>query len=315
MDISADECFVVAKQPANVVALHPVVILTISEHITRTKANAPQAIPRVFGALLGKQSGRELEICTTFPAIVEGFDSDSPTIDMALFDKQEASVKRNFPDYEVLGWYTEGPAPSKQTVDLHQQMLQRLDAPVLLMLDAAKAGTTESIPLTIYETTLELIAEQQVPRFVEVSYTMVSQEAERIGVEHVAFSSSATGAAETSELAKQLTGQYNAVKMLANHAATVLQYLEAVQAGAVEPDENILKMVGKLCTRLPATTATPLSSNTPSVDDDIAREMEDTTLINILASATQACHALESMQQAFSKANLQSKSAMFDNMS
>jgi COP9 signalosome complex subunit 6 len=46
-------------------SLHPLVIMNISEHWTRTKAQAgkPQ---KVFGALIGKQKGRNIEVMNSF---------------------------------------------------------------------------------------------------------------------------------------------------------------------------------------------------------------------------------------------------------
>jgi COP9 signalosome complex subunit 6 len=43
-------------------SLHPVVILHISDHFTRAKFATNNPNPRVIGALLGKQSGRNVEI-------------------------------------------------------------------------------------------------------------------------------------------------------------------------------------------------------------------------------------------------------------
>jgi COP9 signalosome complex subunit 6 len=45
---------------------HPLPILTISEHLTRTAMQAGSTNVVVQGALLGTQSGREIEIQNTF---------------------------------------------------------------------------------------------------------------------------------------------------------------------------------------------------------------------------------------------------------
>lgn len=45
---------------------HPLPILTISEHLTRTAMQAGSGNVKVQGALLGTQSGREIEIQNTF---------------------------------------------------------------------------------------------------------------------------------------------------------------------------------------------------------------------------------------------------------
>lgn len=51
--------------PSVIVALHSLVILNISEHWTRVRAQLGKSTP-VYGALLGRQKGRNIELCTSF---------------------------------------------------------------------------------------------------------------------------------------------------------------------------------------------------------------------------------------------------------
>ena len=86
--------------------------------------------------------------------------------------------------------------------------------------------------------------------FTPVQYTLATEEAERIGVDHIARSS-VTGSAQTSAgmhsdilslslypmfsflctVAEQLSAQHGAVKMLHSRVRLLLDYLKAVQAG------------------------------------------------------------------------------------
>ncbi len=57
------------------ISLHPLVIINMSDHWTRTKVQQHQDNPRVIGAFLGIQNGRQIEICNSFElvySIVEG---------------------------------------------------------------------------------------------------------------------------------------------------------------------------------------------------------------------------------------------------
>ena len=66
--------------------------------------------------------------------------------------------------------------------------------------------------------------------FVELSYTLATEEAERIGVDHIArMSSSDMG--ENSHVAEHLTAQHSAIKMLHSRVKLILEYIQAVQAG------------------------------------------------------------------------------------
>ena len=73
-------------------SLHPLVIMNISEHWTRTKAQEgkPQ---KVFGALIGKQKGRNIELMNSFEldfTIVE----DKVIIDRDYYNMKEEQFKQ-----------------------------------------------------------------------------------------------------------------------------------------------------------------------------------------------------------------------------
>lgn len=55
-----------SASPSVIVSLHPMVIMNVSEHWTRLRAQQLGESTRVYGALLGKQKGRHIELCTSF---------------------------------------------------------------------------------------------------------------------------------------------------------------------------------------------------------------------------------------------------------
>lgn len=62
-------------QPSVVISLHPLVIMNISEHWTRIRAQEGKAQP-VYGALIGKQEGRKIEIFNSFELRYEVIEGD-----------------------------------------------------------------------------------------------------------------------------------------------------------------------------------------------------------------------------------------------
>lgn len=50
-----------------------------------------------------------------------------------------------------------------------------------------------------------------------------------------------------------LTTQRNAIKMLSERVAVIVQYLNAVAEGTAPKDQETLRMISALCTSLPAT--------------------------------------------------------------
>jgi COP9 signalosome complex subunit 6 len=82
--------------PSVIVALHPLVIMNISEHWTRVRAQLGKS-SQVYGALLGRQKGRNIELCTSFeikmnPATNEQTDED---IDLEYLNTNISQCKFN----------------------------------------------------------------------------------------------------------------------------------------------------------------------------------------------------------------------------
>ena len=61
--------------------------------------------------------------------------------------------------------------------------------------------------------------------FVKLPYTLATEEAERIGLDHVARIVSG-GESSSSKTADQLTAQHSAIKMLAGRVKLILQYVQ-----------------------------------------------------------------------------------------
>lgn len=68
--------------------------------------------------------------------------------------------------------------------------------------------------------------------FVELTYTLATEEAERIGVDHVARMS-ASDLGESSLVGEHLQAQHSAINMLHNRVKLILDYVKAVQTGNV----------------------------------------------------------------------------------
>ena len=118
------------------IALHPLVIMNVSEHWTRLRAQ--DGIPQVIiGALIGKQKGRNLEIMNSFELLFEVVDG-VPVIDSSYYHQKEEQFKQVFPDLDFLGWYTTGDAPTESERAVHKQICEQInESPVFLKLNPA----------------------------------------------------------------------------------------------------------------------------------------------------------------------------------
>ncbi|GLG98476.1 Putative mitogen-activated protein kinase kinase kinase 7-like [Gryllus bimaculatus] len=159
------------------ISLHPLVIMNISEHWTRLRAQkgTPQ---QVIGAVIGKQKGRNIEIMNSFELL------------FSCIGEITIILKKNnvFSDMDFLGWYTTGDQPDDGDIKIHKQICEINESPVLLKLNPQARHS--DLPVTMYESVIDLVGGEATMLFVELHYTLATEEAERIGVDHVARMSS-----------------------------------------------------------------------------------------------------------------------------
>jgi COP9 signalosome complex subunit 6 len=119
--------------------LHPLVIMNISEHWTRLRAQegSPQL---VFGALIGRQKGRNIEIMNSFE-LNYTVENDNIQINRVFYLQKEEQFKQVFPDLDFLGWYTTGESgnsgdkPNAKDIYVHKQICNINESPVFLKLN------------------------------------------------------------------------------------------------------------------------------------------------------------------------------------
>jgi COP9 signalosome complex subunit 6 len=107
-------------------------------------------IPRIFGALLGTQSGRHVEIRNSFEFAVSGPASD-PVVERELLDTRLDLFREVFPQYELLGWYSTGSVIGSEDRLVHSQIIPLNESPLVLLLDTTGPTTGVSdLPITVY---------------------------------------------------------------------------------------------------------------------------------------------------------------------
>jgi len=112
------------------VKLHPLVIMNMSEHWTRTKVQqgSPQ---KVYGAIIGKQKGRNIEVMNSFELQSDLIDGKT-FIDMDYYKMKEEQFKQVFSDMDFLGWYSTGERPVNEDIEVHRQILEVHESPLFL---------------------------------------------------------------------------------------------------------------------------------------------------------------------------------------
>ncbi|XP_025425153.1 COP9 signalosome complex subunit 6 [Sipha flava] len=232
------------------ISLHPLVILNISEHWTRLTAQVGNSVP-TLGALIGKQKDRTIEIMNSFELSYNILEDSSLIIDRDYYNSKEEQFKQVFCDLDFLGWYITGTGsskPSLRDIEVHQQITKIADCPIFLKMDP-HGGHTD-LPVKVYESVIDLIKGDTKMLFVELTYTLSTEDAERIGVDHVARMSS-NDAQENSLVAETLTVQFNAIKMLQSRVKLLLEYLKETKNSEIPINNEILREFVSLCHRLP----------------------------------------------------------------
>ncbi|GFZ07322.1 COP9 signalosome subunit 6B [Actinidia rufa] len=218
--------------------LHPLVILNISDHYTRVKSQAqspPSAVnggeatsppPRVFGCVIGVQSGRTVEIFNSFELL---YYPSTNSLDRSFLEKKQELYKKVFPNFYILGWYSTGSDAEESDMHIHKALMDINESPIYVLLNPSINHAQKDLPVTIYE----------------------SVEAERISVDHVAHLKPSDGGSAATQLAAHLTGIHSAIKMLNSRIRVLHHYLLAMQKGDIPCENSLLRQVSSLLRRLP----------------------------------------------------------------
>ncbi|CCU77764.1 putative COP9 signalosome subunit 6 [Blumeria hordei DH14] len=188
------------------IALHPLVLLTISDYITRHKLRQQKG--PIVGALLGQQNGRGISIENAFECLLDETNGET-LLNQSWFEERLQQMKdvHKVPQLDLVGWYTVlsnlGPQPAH--LSIQRQILQSHNHSTLLLgfhLDSLTDGKKSGkLPLSIYECNLEVdeiikdsgedmemkdLQPQHSLKYRELPFSLESDEVEMIGVDFVA---------------------------------------------------------------------------------------------------------------------------------
>ncbi|XP_058124034.1 COP9 signalosome complex subunit 6 isoform X1 [Anopheles ziemanni] len=277
-----------ATVPSVTCSLHPLVIMNISDHWTRTRAQSGNK-PLALGALIGKQKGRNIEVMNSFELKYHTLDDDV-IIMKDYYRVKEEQYKQVFSDLDFLGWYTTDARPTEKHISIHKQICEINECPIMLLLDPISRNMNQ-LPISLYESVIDIVQGEAMMLFVPLSYTLATEEAERIGVDHVARMST-NDSDENSTVAEHLLAQYSAIKMLNSRVKIVLAYMKAVESGQLEPNQEILRMAYSLSRRLPVV-------QNPSFKEEFYTQSNDVGLITYLGALTKVSNDMNQLVNKF----------------
>ncbi|KAJ3268074.1 COP9 signalosome complex subunit 6 [Borealophlyctis nickersoniae] len=271
-----------------ILTLHPLVIMNISDQHTRTRVqNQNSGTPtQVLGALVGVQTGRELEIFDSYELPYTVIDGNC-VIDKTYFLNKQEQFRQVFPNYDFLGWYSTGLKPTAREIHIHQQFIEFNESPIFLQLSPTGAVTSKELPITMYESVIDIVDDAAQMMFVKTQFKVETGEAERIAVDHVAHATSAD-AAEGSSTIAHLVSQRNAIKMLNSRIRILSKYMRDLKSGKVTRNHDIVRQIGSMCNRLP-------TIDSPDFREEFLIDHNDVLLMTYLATMTKGAHGINEL--------------------
>ncbi|EGG12336.1 uncharacterized protein MELLADRAFT_101852 [Melampsora larici-populina 98AG31] len=253
------------------ISFHPLPILNISDHQIRNQLQNPSNPNQIYGALIGTQIGRKLEIVNSFEILIQ-----DEVVDQSFMTTRQEQFKQVFPTLDLLGWYTIGQKPTINHLNIQIQLTSffELNSPLLVLYSNSSTPTTNNhkeiedsnkdIPIEIFEF-LNLDSNHQQPssseeqsNYLKCNYTVETSEAERIAVDYIAKPN--LGNSKENALIANLTTQRNAIKMLHLRLESILDYLNLIiettnqTSNPNDQDLNhheILRQISSLLSSLP----------------------------------------------------------------
>jgi len=249
--------------------------------------NVATKILEFFGVLLGQQEGRRVEISNSFEMLMK-----DGQIDPEFMSTRQDQFFRVFEkeSCEILGWYSTGASVMDGDIHIHEQLETYNESPLYLLLNpehkqSAKQG---DVAITVMESVVKIVDAKPVTSFNNLNYSIATTEIERIAVDHVSHATSGV----ISQFASHAETLHQSIKMLHVRISVVKQYLEAVKAGKLPTDQNLLREINAVCQQLPAIDSGEFS-------EAFFTEYNDALLLTYMAAITKASSATNEMLEKF----------------
>uniref|UniRef100_A0A061R7N5 COP9 signalosome complex subunit 6 n=1 Tax=Tetraselmis sp. GSL018 TaxID=582737 RepID=A0A061R7N5_9CHLO len=279
--------------------LHPLVLVNISDHHTRTKLNSRVIEPNsgtvpVLGCLLGLHTGLTVEITNSFEVLHEVKDGVLVP-DSAFLTTKQDQYKRVFPSLDVVGWYTTGEAPREEHLSTHKMMMDINESPVFLLLNPAPSASSKDLPIALYESELHVVDGANTLKLSCANYNIETSEAERIAVDQVTKLVPSGGADGSAQVSAHLGSLHAALKMLVSRLRLLLSVLRKMKGGEAVYDHAIVRQVVSLSRSLPAIEG-------KEFQEQFLTDYNDSLLVIYLASITKGTAVLNDLIDRFNLA-------------
>lgn len=226
--------------PAVNVVVHPLVLLSTVDHYNRVAKGTRK---RVVGVLLGTRSRSTVDVTNSFAVPFEE-DLKNPAIwylDHNYLETMYRMYKKVNAREHIVGFYSSGPKIKENDIKIDELVRGYCPGlPVFVIIDVRPEN--EAIPTTAYVSVEEVLNDgeehKEIQRtFKHVSSVIGAYEAEEVGVEHLLRD---VNDPTVSTLASQIKHKMTALSSLRDRLADTKHYLEAVLAGDLPVNNQIV---------------------------------------------------------------------------
>lgn len=263
-DVGKVKAITVSTPGANIdgVVVHPLVLLGVVDHYNRVAKDARNR--RVVGVLLGETYKGRVDVTNSFALPFEE-DQKDPGIfylDHLYLESMFNMHKKIAAKERIIGFYSTGPQIRPADLKIDALFRDYHPNPVLVIVDVRL--NVEGLPIQSYQT-VETVQDgkEAVRTFVHIPSEVGAYEAEEVGVEHLLRDINDPTA---SHLAGDLRAKLGGLRGLTSRLREMATYLEAVVAGKLPKNHEILYHIQALLNMLPNTQV-----------EDVKRSMFETT--------------------------------------
>lgn len=274
------------------VNLHPLVVMSIADHYTREKIQFKR--DRVFGAIFGTQTGREVNILECFGIAYAEDKKETLGMQLEGFEADMKLFEEVYPNYECLGWYTTGEVDD-ECMQRHSLFTKYNERPLFVVMNPKEAkDDTREMPIKVFFEETQLREGVTTNEFVPTPYEIKADEAERVTAVYCA--KVVTGDDSVSAVVPQYSNLDKASTALKSRVHMISQYLKDTNDGKIPRNHKVLRGIKALCNRLPVT-------DSDEFKQEYLNEYNDALLVAYLSTITKGTGIANGVVSKFKKAS------------
>ncbi|OQR88825.1 COP9 signalosome complex subunit [Thraustotheca clavata] len=282
------------------VRIHPLVLMNLCDHWTRTQGTPSKAM----GALFGIQKGRNIEVMDSFelPTAAELKSADNSTTMKTFLTQRTEQFAKVYPGFEFLGWYAVQDKIQPSDLATHRMFMEFNESPLFLVLNPTPPPANKDdnakvkLPLSLYESELHVLNNTPTMLFVKTQFKVHTTESEGIALDHISKVAPSGGAVKQSScnyFAVGLGSMRDSIQTLDKQLGVLRAYLEATKRGDIPVDHALLRQVASICKQVPAMRSDLFAST-------FSQEFNDTLLVTYLAAITKGITSTNAVLDKFS---------------